>query len=522
MRKIEVLDCTLRDGGYVNQWKFGHKNITNITNKLIAANIDIVECGFLTQKFTYDSDTTLYNQISQVYIVENAKCKFVCLMNYGEYDIECLPLATVPNTFGIRVAFHKKEWQQALELSRKIKEKGYNVYLQPMVSMSYTKEEFIELINKANELRPEAFYIVDSFGYMKKNDLLDYFDIVEHYLDSNIKIGFHSHNNLQLSYSNAQLLCNIDTKHNLIIDSSVLGMGRGAGNLNSELFVEYLNEFYKEKRYSIEPLFVIIDEVLNNIYLSNYWGYSLAYYLSAIYKCHPNYATYLEDKNTLTVEGMNTILSELKEEEKDIFNKKAISDLYESYQKRITRQAEDWEESKKIFENRDVLLIAPGASIKKNIDRIRFVSEKENVITVAINFLPEDLNVQYIFVSNMKRYQNLGEVDKKRVIMTTNIESVAECISINYARIINQFENVADNAGLMMIKLCFLLGVKNIYLAGFDGYSENAEENYVDKDLELTTKIEVLENMNTSMKAALREFGKKIQLHFITKSKYEQ
>ena len=100
-------------------------------------------------------------------------------------------------------------------------------------------------------------------------------------------------------------------------------MGRGAGNLNTELFADYLNE-YTEEKYIIKPLLQIIDEVLNDFYKRNNWGYSLSKYLSAAHELHPNYASYLEDKNTLTYEAMDEILAAVDEEKKCEFDKKYI------------------------------------------------------------------------------------------------------------------------------------------------------------------------------------------------------
>lgn len=121
---------------------------------------------------------------------------------------------------------------------------------------------------------------------------------------------------MQLAYSNAQSLVDLHSERSMIIDSSVYGMGRGAGNLNTELFVEYLNE-NADGKYDIKPLLVIIDEILNEFYQRNYWGYSLPNYLSASHNAHPNYAGYLDDKKTLTVEAMNQMF-DMMDEEKNI------------------------------------------------------------------------------------------------------------------------------------------------------------------------------------------------------------
>ena len=94
--------------------------------------------------------------------------------------------------------------------------------------MSYTDQEYLELIEKANQLRPYAFYLVDSFGTMKRKEMLRFFYPIEHNLAEGIQVGFHSHNNLQLAYANAQTLVELGSSRPLLIDASIQGMGRGA------------------------------------------------------------------------------------------------------------------------------------------------------------------------------------------------------------------------------------------------------------------------------------------------------
>ena len=272
MNKIQVLDCTLRDGGYCNEWRFGFDNAKRITSGLVDSNVEIIECGFITNKVNYDPDVTRFTTVKEVasIIPENRNGRiFVAMMNYGEYDIDGLPVYDGSSIDGIRVAYHKKNRYEALELCKKIKEKGYLVFIQAMVSLSYSDEEFLEMIKIGNELEPYAFYIVDSFGMMKGKDLTRLFYMVEHNLKDKIWIGFHSHNNMQLAYSNAQRLTTVQTSRNLIIDSSIMGMGRGAGNLNTELFVEYLNE-NAGKKYELKPLLSIVDKILSRFYETNY------------------------------------------------------------------------------------------------------------------------------------------------------------------------------------------------------------------------------------------------------------
>lgn len=155
-----------------------------------------------------------------------------------------------------------------------------------MMTINYSDKELLDLIDAVNKLNPYACYIVDSFGVMKRNDLLVLSYIFDHNLNDNIIMRYHAHNNLQLAYSNAHSFADINIKRDKIIDSSIYGMGRGAGNLNTELFVQYLNDNH-EGQYVVDPLLKIIDESLNAIYQETYWGYSMPHYLSAVYNCTP-------------------------------------------------------------------------------------------------------------------------------------------------------------------------------------------------------------------------------------------
>ena len=127
MNRISVLDCTLRDGGYCNQWKFGKKNIIKILNSLDEANIDIVECGFLTNRIERDEELSKFTKEEQIeeLLPKNRNGRtYVAMINYGEYNLDDLPDADENTIDGIRVAFHKKNKDAALEWCKKLKEKN--------------------------------------------------------------------------------------------------------------------------------------------------------------------------------------------------------------------------------------------------------------------------------------------------------------------------------------------------------------------------------------------------------------
>lgn len=518
MTNIRLLDCTLRDGGYCNNWTFGHNNIHKIVNGLLEANLDIIEVGYISQKKEFNIERTQYTSFEQAgqFIPENREGRiFVGMINYGEFNIDDIPVYDGSSVEGIRVTFHKKERVEALEFCAKLKEKGYKVFIQGMVSLSYTDEEFLDLIKRVNAFEPYAFYIVDSFGMMKGKDLRRLFYTVEHNLSENVYIGFHSHNNMQLAYSNCLALASMETNRSIIIDASIYGMGRGAGNLNTELFIQYLNENHNGS-YSLKPLLTIIDEILDDFHKVNYWGYNLPNYISAKNNAHPNYAGFLADKNTLTVEDMENIFLLMDEDKKVKFDKAYIEELYTRYLATGKVQEEHKGELEQKLKGKTVVLVAPGRSSEEEKEKI--LDAAKDAVCISVNFdYPES---DYIFLSNLRRYRELPEECLSKAIVTSNITSDKVYLQTKYRDLLNDVEAVRDNAGLMAIKFLIGYGVKQILLAGFDGYSHDSKENYANSSMEFITKNALLDAMNTGMSEVLKMYSNDIKISYLTMPKY--
>lgn len=515
MNNIKILDATLRDGGYCNQWNFGLQNIKKIIDSLVQADIDIVECGLLCEG-EFSDDITRFSNIAQIsrIIPENkGKQLFVCLMNYGEFDVDKLPKYDSRSIDGIRVAFHKQDREKALEVCKKIKDKDYEVFIQPMVSLTYSDQEFIEMIETVNDIEPYAFYIVDSFGRMKRKDVVRLFYLIEHNLHKEIMIGFHGHNNLQLAFANAQTLIDINTNRLLIIDSCIMGMGRGAGNLNTELFIDYVNE---DRHYQVEPILKVIDEVINIFHSKKGWGFTLPNYLSAMYNVHPNYATFLAEKNTLTVQKINEILSMIEIGKKTKFDKQYIENLYLRYMDKPALNNIHRNEFKNNVFGKRVLLIAPGLSSQEEAPEIKAFAENTDVVSISINFEYRYFETDYVYVSNAKRYEELCVENKKeRLIVTSNIDTDCAYLYLNYSEFLCEIDAVKDNAAIMLIKYLAGIGVCDVYLAGLDGYSFDINKNYIN-GMQLVSENATLEKMNKGMKLALHHLSEQCRLHFLT------
>ncbi|HJB40724.1 MAG TPA: aldolase catalytic domain-containing protein [Candidatus Ruthenibacterium avium] len=520
MNKLHVLDCTLRDGGYCNEWRFGKQNIRKIIQSLTDAEIDVIECGFLTNRVDYHEDVTKFtdlHQVTEFLPAQRGRKKYVVMLNYGEYDVDKIPDRQEGMIDGIRVAFHKKDLKESMELCRRLKAKGYIVFVQAMVSLCYTDQEFMDLIGMVNEFEPYAFYIVDSFGMMKQKNLLRLFYMIEHNLKDNIWIGFHSHNNMQLAYSNAQALVEVQTNRNLVVDSSVYGMGRGAGNLNTELFIEYLNETIGTK-YSLKPLLNVIDEILNHFYEKNYWGYSLPNYISAVHCAHPNYSTYWAEKNTLTVEAIDELFSLMPQDKRFEFDKEYAEKLYLQYMESGVQHTAHNDEFVKSVKDQTILLIAPGKSVEVEQEKIKEYVKAHPCVVMSVNFNYQHLDADYLFVSNNRRMKELADHQGKKLIVTSNIASEDVYMKVDYFSLLTPYEAVRDNAGMMAIQFLINSGAKEIVLAGFDGYSKDSSSNYVVEYMEHLMNSAKREAQNEAMRKLIAEHAKQVKIQFLTQT----
>jgi len=231
---------------------------------------------------------------------------------------------------GIRLTFHKHDYKFALQCAIDLIKKGYLVCLQPMITDMYSEKELLELIDSINIIKPHALYIVDSFGVMNELQLKKIYGYYSKHLIPDIKIGAHLHNNKGQALHNAFVLCE-ESRRDIIIDSTINGMGRGAGNVNTEIIIDYLNNT-KEYNYNISDILNLCESPLFQISESNYWGYRTEYLIGALIHCHPNYVSFLCSKN-LTVGEVSYLLLGLPKEHLDKFDIIYIKSLYYQYMK---------------------------------------------------------------------------------------------------------------------------------------------------------------------------------------------
>ena len=528
MNNLKVLDVTLRDGGCVNDFNFGQAYMEKILAALEESEVDIIEMGYIDEKRGSDFGRTQYinEQVITQHFLKHKKpgVTYVAMMDYGKFNVENLQPRNDDSIDGIRVAFHKKNRFDVIEVGKKIIERGYQFYIQPMITLRYTDAELLDFVELVNKELPDAsgFYIVDSFGEMRPNDMNRTLNLVDHNLLPTMTLGFHSHNNLQLSYSNAIALLQFPTTRGLILDCSIMGMGKGAGNLNTELLLEHLNLFYG-KKYKTGSLLEVIDKVINQLHDEFYWGYAPEYYLSSANHCTPSYASHFYNKHMLPIDQVGELLGMIAEDKKISFDKEYAETLYRKYnESKVVDDSSVIADLRKEFTGKRILLVAPGKSIGNALSKIKEISMQEDVISIGLNSTI-DIKFDYILTTRADIYTQ-AIADGKNVIVPSNVSKGGRgnVKVLNYTNWIEVDETTHDSSSVIALKLLQTCRIKSILLAGFDGFSSNINDNYYDTSMRRPITVEQAEKRNAYYKHLIERVIKSgVSVDFITPSKYE-
>ncbi len=520
---IKLLDCTLRDGGYINDWNFGYSTIRSIIRKLTESQADYVEVGFL-RNCTYDRDKSLFNNCAEIAPILPEKRQntlFTAMALHNKYDADKLEPYDGKTIDAVRVTFHDYDIDEGLAFIRKVQDKGYKVFCNPINIMGYSDEMILELLHKINRLQPYAFSIVDTFGSMMKEDLLRIYSLIEHNLDKSIVIGLHLHENLALSYSLAQEFIAIKaSERKAVIDASMLGMGRTPGNLCMELIMDYMNKT-QGGIYDVNPVLDGIDDHIARLKQIEPWGYSTAYALSAKFNLHRNYAEFLLGKGRLRAKQINQILASIDEKKKTAYDEAYAEELYRRFQDHEVDDSVLLSDLRRAVQDRQVLILAPGYSLVEKKEEIKEYIEAEHPVIFSANFAPEEFEADYIFCSNVTRYEALEDKrGKSTVLVTSNLLDVCEEKHVlDYAGLSFDEKGNSDNCVIMLLKLLLRIGVREAAIAGFDGYRSEGSNYVASYMVNQHTKGQE-ENIRNSRYVA--DIRKQLKLVFITESIYDK
>lgn len=515
--RVKILDCTLRDGGrcFGNAW--GDENISAIAGKLDNTGIEYIEIGFLW----YISDgicrrnTTLFNSMKEIdsFIPDERSAEYVVYIEYqvykegrGQYFI---PECKDTKIDGIRLGILKSEINEAEETMREIIKKGYKLFVQPINILSYKESELVYLINVVNRVPPFAFAIVDTYGSMYLEDLELIYKKVDTILNKSILVGFHSHNNIQMSLALATLLIDISKERHIILDGTLGGVGMGAGNLNTELIAKYINHT-QQQRYNMPQIIRLIDQYISKIKESCISEPSIITYEAAL-----NWNTQIDTSYILNQYEYLSL------EEKRMLQK-FLKIGGGTAKKEINKYIENFEEYRftenniqrlnDCIKSRQVLVIGKGNSVLEKTDKIKKYIKENKPTLIFVNStnleLFSDMPVEkFYFYSNRNPYNSIKsfkEQIKKRTIVLSSVvgfeEDHAEYVFSNEEIFWNDI--IAKDGVIMILNLLEKIdAVKEVLLVGVDG--GNVTEKHV----------EIYKGYFNSYKH--------VKISFLTHSKYE-
>lgn len=201
---------------------------------------------------------------------------------------------------------------------------------------------------------------------------------------------------------------------------------------------------------------------------------------------------------------------------------------YLTYQQHYVDDATGLLEIEQSLQNRKVLVLAPGKTLTTENKVIENFIDDKTPIVISVNFISELFTSDFVFISNLKRFENLEEAynvmqEKNKSIITSNVstEKGVNKIIINYSDFTVQDAIVSDNAGLMLLSLLKKCGVSDVYLAGFDGFSEDNKSNYFDKDMVNDIEFSVQKEKNLHIENQLQIILNGMNHEFITTTQYQ-
>jgi 4-hydroxy 2-oxovalerate aldolase len=286
--EIKVMDCTVRDGGLMNNWQFSDDFVRAVYQACLKAGIDYMEIGYKSSESAFSRDEVGPwkfcddKDLRRVVGSNKTPLKLSAMADIGRIDPEDIPPAKNSVIDMLRVACYVHQVDKAIALAEHCIDKGYETCINLMAVSKVNEMDLDQALQDISKSRVPIIYIVDSFGSM-------YSENIQHLVQKYKKalpdktLGIHAHNNMQLAMSNT--ITAIIENCNML-DATLLGMGRGAGNCPVEILIAFL----KNPKYRLLPLLDVIQNHIHPLQKDIQWGYHIPYLITGALNEHPRSA----------------------------------------------------------------------------------------------------------------------------------------------------------------------------------------------------------------------------------------
>lgn len=300
--QLKVLDCTIRDGGLMNNHKFSDEFVKTVHKSLVAAGVDYMEIGYKADKKLFSSDeygpwkSCTEDDLNRMFGDEDAGIKISVLCDIGRTDEEDVVPCDQSVIDLIRVACYIHQIPAALEMAKMAKDKGYETSINLMAISTVPEFELNKGLEMIGKSHVDMLYLVDSFGSLYYEQIEDLMRRYTGAMENGQQIGIHAHNNQQMAYVNT-VCCAINGA--TMLDSTLDGMGRGAGNCPTELLLGFL----RNPKFHQRPIIEAVEKLMVPLRETIDWGYSVPYMITGQMNEHPRTAIKVREganKNAFT------------------------------------------------------------------------------------------------------------------------------------------------------------------------------------------------------------------------------
>ncbi|MBI5554381.1 MAG: aldolase catalytic domain-containing protein [Elusimicrobia bacterium] len=292
--KIKVLDCTIRDGGLINNHNFDHRFVREVYKALSEAKVDYMEIGYKNSKRLFSAkDYGIWkfcedDDIRKVIDGIESKTKISVMVDVDRVDVEDIKPRKDSPVAMIRVASYVKDIDKAIYLVNHFADKGYETTVNIMAISRALDNELTEALQQLEkECKAQVIYIVDSFGALYQETTEFLIKKAKSILKTK-EVGIHAHNNQQLAFGNTIEAIIHDANY---VDATIYGLGRAAGNCPLELIMSFL----KNPKFDIRPILDVISKEFVPLREKIEWGYIIPYMITGILDEHPRAAMALRN-----------------------------------------------------------------------------------------------------------------------------------------------------------------------------------------------------------------------------------
>jgi len=487
-RNIKLLDCTLRDGGYYNNWDFSSSLIKDYLEAMVSIQADYVEIGFRlisNNDFKGGCAFSTDNYINSLNIPEALKNKIGVMVNgsdilsQGNFKsgihevLERLFTSKKQSPVSlVRIACHMHEFEHCLPAATWLKNKGYKVGFNLMQINTADDLEIAKLLKLANSYPIDVLYFADSMGSLNTQQITSTIQIFKSSWDG--EIGIHAHDSMGNAVNNSMQAVNDGASW---VDCTVTGMGRGPGNAQTE---------YRNLNTNKTKLLKLIRNHFKLLKEQYGWGINPYYYLAGKYSVHPTYIQKMITDTRYNEEDIVSVIHYLKEQGGGKFN----PDVLETARHFYSGEAKGTWEPEKIIKNNNVLIIGAGPSTIRHSNAIESYIRKHHPFVIALNAqksISEDLiNTRAAchpvrILADCHEYLNLPQpLIAPASMLPNNVKQQLlqkELLDFDIAVDEKGFTFNASNCTLPnLLVLSYVLAIatsgkaKQILLAGFDGY----------------------------------------------------